>query len=107
MAKAELGAKRRCLSCGALFFDFNREQIVCPKCSAVFQVVDLPHSEPRKAFYRPVASDGPLNDDQTAADDVETVEADGETETESDDSVLESEEDEQEEDGIEEIDDLM
>jgi len=107
VAKAELGVKRRCLSCTALFFDLNREPIVCPKCSAVFQVVELPHSEPKKAFYRPVASDGPLNDDQTAADDVETVDADGETETESDDSVLDSEEDEREEDRIEEIDDLM
>ena len=105
MAKAELGAKRRCLSCGALFFDFNREQIVCPKCGAVFQVVELPHSVPGKSPYRPVASDGPLGNEQTATDDVPTVDADAETETvEPDDSVIEQIE---EEDQIQDIGDLI
>ena len=37
MAKPELGAKRQCQACGAKFFDFNRDPIVCPKCGTVFQ----------------------------------------------------------------------
>ena len=109
MAKAELGAKRRCLSCGAPFFDLNREPIVCPKCSAVFQVVELPHSAPRRVPYRPAASDGPLGDGQTSTDDVESVEADADSDAdtdaaEADDSVIQPIE---EDDKIEEIDDLI
>ncbi len=39
MAKPELGAKRQCQSCGAKFFDLNKDPIVCPKCGTVFQGV--------------------------------------------------------------------
>ena len=39
MAKPELGAKRQCQSCGAKFFDLNRDPIVCPKCGTAFQGV--------------------------------------------------------------------
>jgi uncharacterized protein (TIGR02300 family) len=106
VAKAELGVKRRCLSCGAAFFDLNREPIACPKCSAVFQVVELPHSAPRKTPYRSVAVSEPSSDDQAASEDAETAaDTDGEAEAaEPDDSVIEPIE---EEDRIEEIGDLM
>jgi uncharacterized protein (TIGR02300 family) len=105
VAKAELGAKRRCLSCGAAFFDLSREPIVCPKCNTVFQVVELPHSAPRRAPYRPIPSDGLVGDDQTSSDDVSSVDRDAEVdEDEIDDSVPQPiEEDEK----IEVIDDLM
>ena len=36
MAKAELGLKRTCLSCGMRFYDFNRKPITCPGCQAEF-----------------------------------------------------------------------
>jgi uncharacterized protein (TIGR02300 family) len=36
VAKPELGAKRQCQSCGAKFFDLNKDPIVCPKCATVF-----------------------------------------------------------------------
>ena len=39
MAKPELGTKRLCASCGAKFYDLNKDPIVCPKCETVFQVV--------------------------------------------------------------------
>ena len=39
MAKAELGTKRLCASCGAKFYDLSKDPITCPKCSTVFQVV--------------------------------------------------------------------
>lgn len=41
MAKAaERGTKRTCQnnSCGARFYDLNRDPIVCPMCSSVFHV---------------------------------------------------------------------
>jgi uncharacterized protein (TIGR02300 family) len=37
VTKPELGAKRRCNSCGAKFFDLNKAPIMCPKCSAVLE----------------------------------------------------------------------
>ena len=39
MAKPELGTKRLCASCGAKFYDLNKDPITCPKCGTVFEVV--------------------------------------------------------------------
>ena len=36
MAKAELGLKRTCLSCGMRYYDFNRTPIICPGCQTAF-----------------------------------------------------------------------
>ena len=36
MAKAELGTKRQCQSCGAKFYDLSKSPILCPKCNTVF-----------------------------------------------------------------------
>jgi uncharacterized protein (TIGR02300 family) len=38
VAKTELGTKRQCQSCGAKFYDLQRDPITCPKCSTVFVV---------------------------------------------------------------------
>lgn len=38
MAKPEWGAKRLCGSCGARFYDLNRDPIACPECGAVFEI---------------------------------------------------------------------
>ena len=35
MAKPEWGTKRLCTSCGARFYDLNRQPIECPKCHVV------------------------------------------------------------------------
>ena len=51
MAKPEWGTKRVCQSCGVRFYDLLRQPIVCPACSAVFDL-DLA-SRPRRS--RPVA----------------------------------------------------
>ena len=39
MAKPELGTKRLCASCGAKFYDLNKDPIICPKCETVFHPV--------------------------------------------------------------------
>ena len=36
MAKPEWGFKRTCLSCGAKFYDMQKNPIVCPSCETVF-----------------------------------------------------------------------
>jgi uncharacterized protein (TIGR02300 family) len=108
VAKADLGAKRRCLSCGAAFFDLNREPIACPKCATIFQVVEPPRSAPRRASYRPMRSDASGGVDQTSSGGVSS--ADAEAEAEADET--ETEEDgvlppiEEDDDKIEEIDDI-
>ena len=38
MAKPELGTKRLCASCGAKFYDLNKDPIICPKCGTVYEV---------------------------------------------------------------------
>jgi uncharacterized protein (TIGR02300 family) len=41
VAKPELGLKRQCMSCGAKFYDLNKDPAVCPKCGTVFQAVAM------------------------------------------------------------------
>ncbi|WP_230531450.1 TIGR02300 family protein [Microvirga roseola] len=41
MAKPELGLKRQCMSCGAKFYDLNKDPAVCPKCGTAFQAAAL------------------------------------------------------------------
>ncbi|MDB2390975.1 TIGR02300 family protein [Alphaproteobacteria bacterium] len=41
MAKADLGIKRACLSCGMKFYDFKRTPIICPGCSTEFNLENL------------------------------------------------------------------
>ena len=56
MAKAELGTKRLCASCGAKFYDLNKDPITCPKCNTVFQVAAVaPRTRPDPAAARAVA----------------------------------------------------
>ncbi|HUN52377.1 MAG TPA: TIGR02300 family protein [Candidatus Sulfotelmatobacter sp.] len=37
MAKPEWGTKRRCTSCGTVFYDLKKDPIICPHCAAVHQ----------------------------------------------------------------------
>jgi hypothetical protein len=49
MIREKMGEKRRCLSCNTAFFDLKRTKIVCPKCAAVYQVVEPVRSSARSA----------------------------------------------------------
>ena len=51
MAKANWGLKRQCLSCGARFYDMQKNSITCPKCGAIYD----PESALRGRRSRPVA----------------------------------------------------
>jgi uncharacterized protein (TIGR02300 family) len=90
VAKPEWGTKRLCTSCGARFYDLNRQPIECPKCSTVIdpeQVTRLKRSrssvpdEPVKA--KPPKVVEPADDDIDADDDDLPVDDDA------DDDVLE------------------
>ncbi len=49
MAKPELGTKRLCASCGAKFYDLNKDPIICPKCETVFHPVVSTRGRPDTA----------------------------------------------------------
>src|SRR6516164_1837212 len=51
VANPELGTKRLCASCGAKFYDLNKDPIRCPKCGAVYEIV---------VATRPVRPAGPV-----------------------------------------------
>jgi len=41
VAKPELGTKRLCASCGAKFYDLNKDPIHCPKCGTIYEVAPV------------------------------------------------------------------
>ena len=51
MARPEWGVKRTCLSCGARFYDLQREPIVCPACGAAVDAAV--QSKPRRVRATP------------------------------------------------------
>jgi uncharacterized protein (TIGR02300 family) len=59
VAKPELGTKRLCGSCGAKFYDLNKDPIVCPKCNTVMALAaaTAPRSRPEAAARAPVAAE--------------------------------------------------
>jgi uncharacterized protein (TIGR02300 family) len=60
VAKPQLGVKRNCLSCGAKFYDLNRDPILCPKCGAQFMV--------QAALRRPEAAKAEEVEEESVAD---------------------------------------
>ena len=71
MAKPELGTKRLCASCGAKFYDLNKDPIVCPKCETVFHPVVSTRGRPEPA--RTVAPLAPEVAEPAETADVELV----------------------------------
>ncbi len=61
MAKPEWGSKRLCSSCGAKFYDFSSEPIVCPKCETKFSASDFNKTKktPSEPAAKPVAKPKP------------------------------------------------
>ena len=71
MAKPEMGTKRQCGSCGAKFFDLNRDPILCPKCGTTFQA-----TAPTRMAARAVVPDDDEKEPDAAADLVPLEDAD-------------------------------
>ena len=67
MAKADLGIKRACLSCGMKFYDFNRTPIICPGCSTEFSLENLLTSRKGRSAVKSAVSKA----QDKKADDVE------------------------------------
>lgn len=84
MAKAELGMKLTCESCGARFYDLNKQPGICPKCGAansrpvIFKASRRP-AEDREKIAAAKAPPPPAAADE---EDVAEVEADDDEEDE-------------------------
>ncbi|MGE4062529.1 MAG: TIGR02300 family protein [Rhodospirillaceae bacterium] len=78
MAKVDLGMKLTCESCGARFYDLNKQPGVCPKCGTanarpvIFKASRRPSAEDREKAASLAAHKAPPK----AADDDEDVAAD-------------------------------
>ena len=70
MAKPEWGTRRKCLECEASFYDFKKENPVCPKCGTEFKPKEIVIEEPEEE------EDIPQNEDEILVDDLETMEED-------------------------------
>jgi uncharacterized protein (TIGR02300 family) len=82
VAKPELGTKRACASCGARFYDLNKDPITCPKCGTEFTVASLtPRGRPdagAAAARAPIRQAEPEPAEASEAEFVSLEEADAE-----------------------------
>ena len=74
MAKADLGKKRACLSCGLRFYDLNRSPIKCPGCGAEFDPENIIKSRKGRPAAKIVARDDVNATDDSQIDDDDTSE---------------------------------
>ncbi|MEC8130297.1 MAG: TIGR02300 family protein [Pseudomonadota bacterium] len=74
MAKAELGLKRTCLSCGMRYYDFNKTPIICPGCQTEFDPELVVRSRRGRAA---VKADPKAAKPETTPEEEETVETEG------------------------------
>jgi uncharacterized protein (TIGR02300 family) len=65
LGKIERGIKRICQGCGALYYDLEKDPIICPKCGAEFD----PEAILKSRRTRPLVSD---NQEKQKAEDEET-----------------------------------
>ncbi len=68
MAKKDLGKKRTCQSCYALYYDLNRVPSACPKCGAEFETPKSANPRRGRGSARAV----PLSEAMAAAKAAET-----------------------------------
>jgi len=115
VAKPELGLKRQCMSCGAKFYDLNRDPATCPKCGTVFQVTALARA-PAPAVARSTEDDETelesVGPELVSLDEVEADEADKDLPTDDDIDVGDDVADddtflEDEEEGDDDVSDLI
>lgn len=77
MAKADWGTKRQCASCGAPFYDLNKQPILCPKCGAEFHPEQLlkprrtrPDEKPVVPKPAPIPKEEPAAEEETAEEEL-------------------------------------
>jgi uncharacterized protein (TIGR02300 family) len=71
----ELGTKRTCPSCGARFYDLNKDPITCPKCAQAFVAEPLLPSKADGPVAKPKSVPKPVerDDDEDDLEDTGTL----------------------------------
>jgi len=75
VVKPELGKKLSCPSCGARFYDLNKDPAICPKCETKVEVQPVlkprrqPAEAPKPKKVAPVVDEIDDDDDDLLADD--------------------------------------
>jgi uncharacterized protein (TIGR02300 family) len=109
LAKPDWGTKRVCLSCGAKFYDLNRESIVCPSCGTPYDAtVSAKPRRSRAARLAPVAAAAEVErvPPVEAESDEEEVTVEVEEEAGSSDEEGEEDEEEEADSAIEDVSEL-
>ena len=70
MASSSLGIKRHCPSCGARYYDLNKDPAVCPACEIVFDPEAVLKSRRFKPMMKPTDEKKPV--DVLVDDDLDT-----------------------------------
>jgi len=76
-----LGNKRSCKKCHAKFYDFNKEEIECPKCKHKMSQGDFASavplkSEPKKKSSEKIMTEGLMQSDDSDSGPAEPFESD-------------------------------
>jgi uncharacterized protein (TIGR02300 family) len=88
LAKAALGVKRTCQSCGARFYDLHRDPIICPKCATVYDPEAASRTRRSRTMVtaskapaaRPAPEVAEAPEAEVGDDDIEVAEEEGEAE---------------------------
>ena len=78
MANVKLGEKHECHDCGAKFYDFGKDPVICPKCGTD-QRTGEPEPEPEEILVEGDGADGSTEPDEVAVvgdDDVDDDDVD-------------------------------
>jgi len=84
VAKPELGLKRQFMSCGAKFYDLNKDPATCPKCGTVYQATALSRVAPPVAARAAVVADDDETEIEPAGPELVSLEEVEASETEKD-----------------------
>jgi uncharacterized protein (TIGR02300 family) len=104
LAKPEWGTKHNCENCGAKFYDFQRDPIICPKCETKFTVVSTTRQKRSRATARPgvvaAPTPKPVMEEEAVVAQVEGIEDDDVDDTDAADDVTLLEDEEDLDDGL-------
>ncbi|NEU10856.1 TIGR02300 family protein [Methylobacterium sp. BTF04] len=120
MARPELGLKRQCMSCGAKFYDLDKDPATCPKCGTIYQVSAVTSRVAAPALAARAAAVPADDDEDTDAekggpeivslDEVEAAEDEADTTTDGDETETADTDDtflEEEDSGDDDVADLI
>ncbi len=72
MTKPEWGTKRKCVECGAFFYDMRKKEFVCPKCGCAFNVDEFAEAQ-AKAILKNAKKGKDVDKDMDEDELIETV----------------------------------